>query len=74
MMVTGEQIRQARALLGWSQRMLAEAAGYELAVISDFEAGRRALFPEACAAIQAPLEAAGVIFPEGNPPRLKPVP
>lgn len=37
----GEQIRDFRAALGWSQFHLAEKAGISQSVISDIESGRR---------------------------------
>ena len=62
-MIAGEQIKAARM-------SPARAVGYQAPFIIDFEAGRRARSPEACSAIQRPLEA-GVEFPKGDPPQLK---
>ncbi|MEN6459966.1 MAG: helix-turn-helix transcriptional regulator [Syntrophomonas sp.] len=40
-MSLGEQIREIRSALGWSQFRLAEKAGISQSVISDIESGRR---------------------------------
>ena len=70
-MMTGNQLRAARALIGWSQAQVAEAAGLSVPTIKRAE-GQAALSAsaEAVAAIRAALEAAGVVFlPEnGNGP------
>jgi transcriptional regulator with XRE-family HTH domain len=61
-MVTREQMRAARGLLGWSQRDLAEAAGLTLAQIKNIERG--ALDPRASmlAAIEEAFSRANIIF------------
>ncbi|NSZ15340.1 helix-turn-helix domain-containing protein [Agrobacterium vitis] len=56
------QCRAARALINWTQLKLAEAAGLGLSTVVDFEKDRRKVSPEAESAMQAALEAAGVIF------------
>jgi transcriptional regulator with XRE-family HTH domain len=70
-MMTGNQLRAARALIGWSQAQVAEAAGLSVPTIKRAE-GQAALSAsaEAVAAIRSALEAAGVVFlPEnGNGP------
>jgi transcriptional regulator with XRE-family HTH domain len=66
-MITATQVKAARALLNWSQATLATAAGYDVATVIDFEAERRALLPEAGAAIKKALEEAGVEFTDGKP-------
>lgn len=56
------QCRAARALLGWTQPQLAEAAGLGLSTIVDFEKERRALSDVSVTAITNALETAGVEF------------
>ena len=63
-MTTSAQIRAARALLGWSQTELAEAA--DLSRPSVDRAERINVSDETLAAIRRALEMAGVIFVEEN--------
>jgi transcriptional regulator with XRE-family HTH domain len=70
-MITAEQIKRSRGLLNLSQATLAAAAGYDTTTISDFEAERRALSPEASVAIKRALEGAGIEFTDDNEPGLK---
>jgi|GEM_PF-2293706 len=58
------QIRAARALLGWTQTQLAEAAGVSLPTIKRIEPGDAptGLNEETAGKIQAAVEKAGVIF------------
>ena len=68
-MIAAAQLRAARALLGWSQGRLAEAAGLSLPTIKRMEGekgpGRSAA--ENVAAVQRTIEAAGVEFtPDGG--------
>ncbi len=63
-MITGTQIRAARALLGWSQDTLAEAAGVSLPTIKRIEAradeiGGRATTIQS---IRDAVERAGIVF------------
>ncbi len=60
------QVRAGRALLDWSQSVLAQAAGVSLSTVKDFEAGRRQPVPNNLTAIRQALEAAGVIFVDEN--------
>jgi transcriptional regulator with XRE-family HTH domain len=62
-----EQIRAARALLGWSQSKLAESAGMSLPTIKRVEAekGPR-VSEEARVRLRSSLEAAGVEFIDEN--------
>lgn len=57
-----EQVRAARAWLGWSQQALAERAHVGLSTIKDFEGGNRTPIANNLSAIQQALEAAGVEF------------
>jgi transcriptional regulator with XRE-family HTH domain len=62
-MIEAAQVRAARALVGWSQAELANAAGLHVAVIELIETGRGAKVPaEDIAKMRAALEAAGVTF------------
>lgn len=62
--VSIEQVKAARALLGWSQTVLADASGVSLPTIKRLEAGIGAMGGRAATvdAIVAALEAAGVEF------------
>ena len=66
--VTGEQIRAARALLRWEQKRLAETSGLSLETVKRLEGivGPVSANTGTVAKLQAALEAAGVAFiPEG---------
>lgn len=60
------QVRMARAALNWSLQQLADASGVHRNTISNFETGKFAGEASKLAALQAALEAAGVIFVEEN--------
>jgi transcriptional regulator with XRE-family HTH domain len=66
-LVTVEQLRGARALLGWSQTELAERAGMSLPTIKRVESGRgpRVSF-EARMKLRKALELGGVEFIDEN--------
>ena len=69
MLLTAEQIRAARALLGWSQPQLAEAAGVSMMSIRRMEGpsgpGQRSA--SNVEAVRQALVAAGVVFiPEND--------
>jgi transcriptional regulator with XRE-family HTH domain len=62
-MIEAAQVRAARALIGWSQVELADAAGLPLSAVDRFETGARDSFPaEAIEKMRAALESAGVAF------------
>jgi transcriptional regulator with XRE-family HTH domain len=69
-MITGEQVKAARKLLGWSQMTLALEANVEQSTIAKFERGESRAGERTVSAIRRALEAAGVEFPGGEPPRL----
>ena len=67
-MIFREQIRAARALLGWSQHDLAKATNLGIATIQRIEGakGRMAGAANSLWKIERALEEAGVIFLPGN--------
>ena len=62
MMVTVQQIRGARGLLGWSQSKLATAAQLSEPTVKRFETGVARVSDAALAKMVAALEGAGVEF------------
>jgi transcriptional regulator with XRE-family HTH domain len=64
--VTPEQCRAARALLGWSQGDLEAASRVGKATIANFERGASTPFDRTLADLRRALEAAGVIFLDSN--------
>ncbi|MDD9732480.1 helix-turn-helix transcriptional regulator [Mameliella sp. AT18] len=60
--MTPAQCRAARAMISWTQPKLAEAAGFGLSTVVDFEKERREISVVAMMALQHALEAAGVEF------------
>jgi transcriptional regulator with XRE-family HTH domain len=64
--ITGEQIKAARVLLGWTPYRLAPRAGMGHTLLRQFEAGTRVLDSESAARLTAALEEAGVIFTDGG--------
>jgi transcriptional regulator with XRE-family HTH domain len=62
-MTEAAQIRAARALIGWSQADLAEAAGVSVSLVDRFETGQPdSIAAETVAKMRAALESAGVAF------------
>ncbi len=62
------QCRAARALLNWTQAVLAERAGVARKTVADFELGERVLHVRTRRDIMATLEAAGIEFVWGTGP------
>lgn len=60
--MTPAQCRAARAMINWTQPQLAEAAGFGLSSVVDFEKDRRRVSSTAIERIREALEAAGVEF------------
>jgi transcriptional regulator with XRE-family HTH domain len=60
--ITGEQIRRARELLGWTPYRLAPRAGIGHTLLRQFERGARPIDAESEARLRAALEEAGVEF------------
>jgi transcriptional regulator with XRE-family HTH domain len=62
-MIEPGQVRAARALIGWSQRELADAAGLALSIVDRFETGQSdGALSEAVEKMRAALESGGVAF------------
>jgi transcriptional regulator with XRE-family HTH domain len=65
--LTGEQVRAARGLLGWSQEQLAEISKVSRPTIAEWERGARVPFAPNQAAICRAFEDAGLeILQEGS--------
>jgi transcriptional regulator with XRE-family HTH domain len=75
-MITGEQVKFARKLLGWSQMALALEAGASQRTVMRFERGESRAKGLTISAIRRALEAAGVEFMDDMRPggRMKSVP
>ena len=68
-MITGSQIRAARALLGWSQRNLADAAIVSETAVMKLETQRADTRTSTVLKVRHALEAAGIEFvnrPDGK--------
>jgi len=66
-LITVEQIRAARGLLGWSQTRLAEKAGLSLPTIKRLETGNGPrVSDEAREQVAITLESAGITFINEN--------
>lgn len=65
-MITPQQIRGARAMLGITQAELANTAGISTTALNNIERGAADPKASTLGAIQRALEAAGVIFVPGN--------
>ena len=59
---TVEQVRAARAFLGWTQFDLGKSAGLSLQTIRNFETSRFPLSPASVAAMRKAFKKAGVEF------------
>jgi transcriptional regulator with XRE-family HTH domain len=66
MIITSDQVRAARKLLGWSSIKTAVQSSVGVNLIKGFEGGRRKLKPDALARLQSSFEAAGVEFNTDN--------
>ena len=65
-MMSPAQCRAARALLGLTQPMLAQASRLGLSTVVDFERGRRAVSEQAIDSIRTALQERGVEFIDEN--------
>jgi transcriptional regulator with XRE-family HTH domain len=70
-MITADQMKAARALLGWSEVKLAQEAGLDPSTIINFELGTRSPSVTSVLTIEDTLKAAGVEFPQHDQVRLK---
>ncbi|WP_348629911.1 helix-turn-helix domain-containing protein [Mesorhizobium sp. M7D.F.Ca.US.004.03.1.1] len=61
-MITPEQCRAARAMLGWSQQALANASRVGVVTIRQFEIGASTPRNATVQVLRLALEAAGVVF------------
>jgi transcriptional regulator with XRE-family HTH domain len=66
-MITGEQVRAARKLLGWSQMTLALEASVDQSTVLKFETGKSRPSVLSVSTIKRTLEGAGVEFTEFEP-------
>jgi transcriptional regulator with XRE-family HTH domain len=74
MLITGAQIKAARALAGLTQAQTAKAAGININTLADMEArGSKPLVSkhQTVLAVQRVLEAAGVEFTDGESPGVR---
>jgi transcriptional regulator with XRE-family HTH domain len=67
--ISGAQIRAARALIGWKQSELASASGVSEISIKNIERGATDARASTLAAIQTALGKAGVVFLESGDTR-----
>ena len=66
-MITGRQVRAARALLNWTQEMLAEKAVVALTALKRLESERGLTVHETTRdQVRRALEAAGILFIESD--------
>lgn len=66
-MITGRQVRAARALLNWKQEMLAEKALVALTALKRLESERQLQVHEGTRdQVRRVLEAAGILFVESD--------
>ena len=70
-MITADQIKSARKLLGWSQMALSLEANVHQSTIAGFETGKIRPSVPSVATIKGVLERAGVEFPEGELVRMR---
>jgi transcriptional regulator with XRE-family HTH domain len=69
-MITGEQIKAARALLGWSQMKLAHETGLDPSTIVKLETGKSHPTEITISTIRHTFDMAGVEFPDHETVRL----
>lgn len=60
--ISKDQVRAARALIGWTREDLSRASGVPVRTLADLEQGTRDTRPASLERVQATLEAAGVVF------------
>jgi transcriptional regulator with XRE-family HTH domain len=67
MRITGDQVKAARVLLGWSQPKLAAKTGVNAPAIAKFEEGKQRPAMLDVSVIQRMLRDAGIEFVDGEP-------
>lgn len=65
-MITGSQLRAARALLDWTQDDLASTAGVTARTVRFFEAGTHRPYEQTVRQLRIALEKAGIEFLESE--------
>jgi predicted transcriptional regulator len=70
-MITSEQVKLARKLLGWSQMTLSIEADVSLPTLVSLEKGKKLTRATTVSRIQRTFEKAGVVFRDGEPLRLE---
>jgi DNA-binding XRE family transcriptional regulator len=71
-MITREELKAARKLLGWSQLALSIEADLSIPTLVGFERGQKRTRARTVLRIQRTLERAGVIFLDVGPVRARP--
>jgi len=71
MVITGERVKAARKLLGWSLEALANKVRMSEIDIARFEAGKLGMSSTVTGLIRNALETAGVEFTDGGEPGVK---
>ncbi len=71
MTMTGQQVKAARGLLGWTQDTLAGETGVSRTTIAHFETGKNRPSALSVSMIRRALEAAGVEFTNSDEPGVK---
>jgi ribosome-binding protein aMBF1 (putative translation factor) len=69
--ITGEQVKAARKLLGWSRDRLGPKAGMNTSCLGLIENGKREMRPDESERLLAALESAGVEFTNGEAPGVR---
>jgi transcriptional regulator with XRE-family HTH domain len=71
LIITGEQVKAARKLLGWSHVRLAGKSGLSDTTVAKFERGESRPSVLSVTTLRRALEAAGVEFTNGGEPGVK---
>ena len=69
-MITREELKAARKLLGWSQMTLSIEADVSIPTLVGFERGQKSTRARTVLKIQRTLEKAGVFFLDAGPVRM----
>ena len=68
-LLTHDLLRAARAMLGWTQRELAERSGLTQKEVSDFQSAKRQMTARASAKLKSAFENADLLFIAANTAR-----